>query len=98
MLPHDRVSPIVNTGGFLGKLFKQDPSAAVRKKYTPRVEQINALEPQIKALSDEQLRAKTADFKQRVQGGESLEILLPEAFAVGRCVRNHHRACACKDL
>jgi preprotein translocase subunit SecA len=78
-----RPSVTVNTGGFLGKLFRQDPSAGVRKKYTPRVEEINVLEPQMQALSDDQLRAKTVEFKQRASAGESLENLLPEAFAVG---------------
>ncbi|KAF5842058.1 chloroplast-associated SecA protein [Dunaliella salina] len=79
-----RPSTVVNVGGFLGKLFKQDPSASCRKKYTPKVEEINALEPQIHAFSDDQLRAKTQEFKQRASSGESLESLLPEAFAVVR--------------
>ena len=48
------------------------------------VARINALEPEIKALSDEQLRAKTDEFRQRYAGGESLDALLPEAFAVVR--------------
>ncbi|MCX8004625.1 MAG: preprotein translocase subunit SecA, partial [Burkholderiaceae bacterium] len=54
------------------------------KQYQRRVEQINALEPQVRALSDEALRAKTAEFKQRHANGESLDALLPEAFAVVR--------------
>ena len=48
------------------------------------VKQINALADGIKALSDEQLAAKTEEFKQRLSAGESLEKLLPEAFAVVR--------------
>jgi hypothetical protein len=48
------------------------------------VDQINVLEPQMQALSDEELRAKTVEFKRRVAGGESLEAILPEAFAVRR--------------
>ncbi|MCC7247876.1 MAG: preprotein translocase subunit SecA [Lysobacter sp.] len=48
------------------------------------VKKINALEPQMKALSDADLQAKTAEFKQRVADGESLDKLLPEAFAVCR--------------
>lgn len=44
----------------------------------------NALESQIASLSDEQLRAKTEEFKQRVAQGESLDVLMPEAFAVVR--------------
>ncbi|WP_127347646.1 preprotein translocase subunit SecA [Pseudidiomarina mangrovi] len=45
---------------------------------------INALEPEYKALSDEQLKAKTSEFKQRVADGASLDSLLPEAFATVR--------------
>ncbi|OGV71854.1 MAG: preprotein translocase subunit SecA, partial [Methylophilales bacterium RIFCSPHIGHO2_02_FULL_57_10] len=54
------------------------------KQYSRTVVQINALEPTIQALSDEQLRAKTDEFKQRHQNGEPLDDLLPEAFAVVR--------------
>jgi preprotein translocase subunit SecA len=54
------------------------------KQYQLTVKQINALEPQIKALSDKDLAAKTADFKQRLSQGTSLDSLLPEAFAVCR--------------
>src|SRR5215471_15719718 len=54
------------------------------KKIQPRVQQINALEPQISALTNEQLQAKTAEFKQRCANKESLDSLLPEAFAVVR--------------
>lgn len=48
------------------------------------VDKINALEPTIKALDDEALKAKTAEFKQRYANNESLDALLPEAFAVVR--------------
>ncbi|MDP2153000.1 MAG: preprotein translocase subunit SecA [Methylotenera sp.] len=54
------------------------------KQYAQKVEQINALEPAMQALSDDELRAKTEEFKQRYTNGESLEKLLPEAFAVVR--------------
>jgi preprotein translocase subunit SecA len=54
------------------------------KQYQRVVERINALEPQVSALSDEALRAKTAEFKQRHAQGETLDQLLPEAFAVVR--------------
>ncbi len=54
------------------------------KQYMQIVKQINALEPSIQALSDEQLREKTTEFKQRYSQGETLEKLLPEAFAVVR--------------
>ncbi|MGE4578707.1 MAG: preprotein translocase subunit SecA [Desulfuromonadales bacterium] len=48
------------------------------------VDKINALEPSISPLSDEELRGKTAEFRQRLEQGESLDNLLPEAFAVVR--------------
>ena len=54
------------------------------KEYRRTVAKINALEPSLEPLSDEQLRAKTDEFKQRIAQGESLDNLLPEAFAVVR--------------
>ncbi|MDE2402220.1 MAG: preprotein translocase subunit SecA [Burkholderiales bacterium] len=54
------------------------------KQYRRVVENINALEPTFEPLSDDQLRAKTDEFRQRVAKGESLDDLLPEAFAVVR--------------
>src|SRR6188768_1647172 len=54
------------------------------KRLQPRVAQISALEPGIQPLSDEQLRGKTAEFRQRVAGGEPLDDVLAEAFAVVR--------------
>lgn len=54
------------------------------KSIYPLVSAVNSLEPQLSALSDAQLAAKTAEFKGRVDRGESLEALLPEAFAVVR--------------
>lgn len=54
------------------------------KQYQQTVKQINALEPATQALSDDELRAKTEAFKQRYANGESLDKLLPEAFAVVR--------------
>ncbi len=54
------------------------------KRLWPIVAKINALESQIQAVSDEQLQAKTAEFKERHARGESLDALLPEAFAVCR--------------
>jgi preprotein translocase subunit SecA len=54
------------------------------KKILPIVQQINALEPQVSRLTADQLQAKTAEFKQRFEKGETLEELLPEAFAVVR--------------
>jgi preprotein translocase subunit SecA len=54
------------------------------KRYSHSVRAINALEPEIERLSDAELRAKTQEFKQRFTGGETLDQLLPEAFAVVR--------------
>ena len=54
------------------------------KHYRKIVAKINSLEEQTKALSDEQLQAKTAEFKQRLANGETLDDILPEAFAVCR--------------
>lgn len=71
----------------LSKLFKQifgSRNERLIKQYSSTVRTINALEPAMQALSDDALRAKTEEFKQRYQNGESLEKLLPEAFAVVR--------------
>jgi preprotein translocase subunit SecA len=54
------------------------------KKTQPIVQRINSFEEAMKSLSDEQLRAKTSEFKQRISKGESLDSLLPEAFAAVR--------------
>jgi preprotein translocase subunit SecA len=48
------------------------------------VDKINALEPELQKLSDEELKAKTPEFQQRIAGGEALDKILPEAFAVCR--------------
>ena len=54
------------------------------KRIHPLVERINQREPEISPLSDDQLRGKTAEFKERVGRGEPIEEILPEAFAVVR--------------
>src|ERR1700716_864339 len=54
------------------------------KQYSQVVEEINALEPAIAALSDDELKAKTPTLKERVAKGETLDAVMPEAFAVGR--------------
>ncbi|MDP2206640.1 MAG: preprotein translocase subunit SecA [Alphaproteobacteria bacterium] len=59
-------------------------SERVLKTYRRRVEQINALEPAMQALSDTELAAQTAKFRTRLQGGETLDQILPEAFATAR--------------
>jgi preprotein translocase subunit SecA len=54
------------------------------KLLRPLIEQINSLEPAMQALSDDQLKAKTPEFQQRIKNGETLDAILPEAFAVCR--------------
>ncbi len=61
-----------------------DDNAREIRKYKKRVKAINDLEPMIQALDDDQLRGKTAEFQGRLERGESLDALLPEAFAVVR--------------
>ena len=66
------------------KLLLGDPNARKLKKYQPSVTEINLLEEEIKVLSDEELKSKTVEFKQRFAKGETLDDLLPEAYAVVR--------------
>src|SRR3990172_10906957 len=54
------------------------------KRLLPFVDEVNDLEPEVQALGDDELRAKTDPFRRRCQDGESLDDLLPEAFAVVR--------------
>jgi preprotein translocase subunit SecA len=74
---------MLSFGALASKVFG---SATERKlkKYWPLVAKINALEPEVSALSDEALRARTEDFRARVKAGTSLDDLLPEAFATVR--------------
>ncbi|HLA35501.1 MAG TPA: preprotein translocase subunit SecA [Rhodocyclaceae bacterium] len=69
--------------GFLKKIFGSRNDRLI-KQYSQTVARINALEPDIQALSDDALRAKTEQFRQRHAQGETLDALLPEAFAVVR--------------
>jgi len=68
---------------FTRKLFGSSNDRVV-KRMRPLVEKINALEPDFVALDDDQLKAKTAEFRTRHEAGESLDKLLPEAFAAVR--------------
>jgi preprotein translocase subunit SecA len=61
-----------------------DPTERDIKRMKPIIAKINALEPDMQRLSDEQLRAKTDEFKKRLQDGQTLDDILPEAFAVVR--------------
>ena len=69
--------------GLFDKLFGTRSQREI-KKIQPLVDQILALEDSYKALSEEELRGKTAQFKQRLAQGETLDDLLPEAFATVR--------------
>jgi preprotein translocase subunit SecA len=68
----------------LVRLFAGDPSKRTIDKYSTIVDQINSLEPQFEALSDEDLAAKTIEFRHRLAAGETLDDLLPAAFAAVR--------------
>jgi len=67
---------------FFGKLL--DFNEKEIKKMAPMVEKINSLEPEIKKLKDDEFPAKTASFKERLATGETIDDLLPEAFALAR--------------
>jgi preprotein translocase subunit SecA len=69
--------------GFLTKFFGSR-NERILKQYRRNVAAINALEPTVSALSDEALRARTTEFRERIARGETLEALLPEAFATCR--------------
>ncbi len=61
-----------------------DPNDKALKRLGSNKNKVNALEPEFQGLSDKQLRAKTEEFRERLQGRESLDDLLPEAFATVR--------------
>jgi preprotein translocase subunit SecA len=67
----------------LSRIFGSPNERKVKAKWS-RVAEINALEPRFEAMSDEQLRDMTPEFRRRLQEGETLDSLLPEAFAVVR--------------
>ena len=69
--------------GIAKKIFGTENDRTL-KKLRPLVESINALEPQFEKMTDDALRLKTEEYKKRVEGGEALDDLLPEAFAVVR--------------
>lgn len=80
--------------GFLKKLFGSAQDRAV-KRFRSVAQKINQIEEGLQSLSDEQLQAKTAEFKERVEKGESLDDLLPEAYAV---VKNACRRLCGKEV
>ena len=69
--------------GFLKKLFGDDNENEIRRM-EEYVERINSFEPSMQKLSDASLAAKTVEFRQRLENGETLDLLLPEAFAAIR--------------
>ena len=71
---------MLGLGALARKLFGT-PNERKVKSTRPVIDKINALEPEYQALSDDGIKARTADFKARVAAGESLDALLPEAFA-----------------
>ena len=68
---------------FISKIFGSRNERLI-KRMRKEIESINQLEPDFEALSDDELKAKTAEFRQRLEQGESLDDLLPEAFAAVR--------------
>ncbi|MBT3261708.1 preprotein translocase subunit SecA [bacterium] len=68
----------------LKKIILGDPNEKLLREYAPTVEKINALEAKFEKLNDEELKNQTLVFKARLQKGELLDNLLPEAFAVVR--------------
>lgn len=77
--------PLAALGGLLGGLFKgADAGEATRQQFVASIGAVNALEPTVSALSDDDLRGKSVEFKERVSRGEPLDSILPEAFAVVR--------------
>ena len=69
--------------GIFSKIFKSYSEKEV-KRVMPIVDKINSLETEIQKLKDTELKAKTNEFKERLQKGETLDDILPEAFAVVR--------------
>ena len=61
-----------------------DSNESEVRAFAPTVERVNELEPDVEALSDEEMRAKTDEFRSRLETDETLDDILPEAFAVVR--------------
>eukprot|EP00873_Tetraselmis_striata_P021503 jgi/Tetstr1/441767/TSEL_003131.t1 len=76
-----RVSAVL---GGLKKFLGRDPAEKTKKAYQPVVDKVNALAGAMAALDNDGLRAKTAELQKRAREGESLDALLPEAFALVR--------------
>ena len=83
---------------FLTKIFGSRNDRLL-KTYRKTVDRINGLEPQYEKLSDDELKAQTEAFKQRLAGGATLDDILPEAFAVvreasKRVMKMRHSTCS----
>ncbi|PIA60683.1 hypothetical protein AQUCO_00300298v1 [Aquilegia coerulea] len=82
---YSKVDMVASLGGLLGGIFKgTDTGEATRQKYAATVSLINGLEAEMSQLLDSELRERTSILKERAQQGDSLDSLLPEAFAVVR--------------
>jgi hypothetical protein len=87
MLPHQLQGPTVPVPPHWQQHLEQLQRSGERRvlqRYYATVQQINALEPSMQALSDEDLRQVTVNLRDRLAGGEALDSLLPEAFAAVR--------------
>ena len=69
--------------GIIEKIFGTHSENELKRIY-PLVDRIESMEPEMKALSDEELKGKTREFKERLGEGETLDDILPDAFAVCR--------------
>src|SRR5476649_1297379 len=69
--------------GFIHKIFGSANDRLIKQLDKP-VEQINSFEPAMQALTDDQLKAKTGELKEKLNAGQTLDAILPEAFAVVR--------------
>lgn len=79
------VKAMASLGGLLGGMFKgTDTGESTRQQYASTVALVNRLEAEVSASSDSQLRERTSQLKERARLGESLDSILPEAFAVVR--------------
>ena len=66
--------------GIIEKIFGTHSENELKRIY-PLVDRIESMEPEMKALSDEELKGKTREFKERLGEGETLDDILPEAYA-----------------
>ncbi|XP_063939744.1 protein translocase subunit SECA1, chloroplastic isoform X1 [Daucus carota subsp. sativus] len=83
--PRRPITAMASLGGLLGGIFKgTDTGESTRQQYGSSVAAVNKLENEVSGLSDAQLRERTSLLKERATRGDSLDTLLPEAFAIVR--------------